>query len=154
MATFNYGTTHRIHGKHIALHAYFIAQACRQSTDYVLLPLYVVFTHTNILCLCYSILKQYAQTKWHLYHPVGKSPRNSSGQKSFLLNGMATVYVGTWAPWPVKMGSIGCPETSINYQHTLLIISDKRGPQIHHEGSLNSRKTSGPSQYNELPIMK
>jgi len=152
MPTFSNGTTHRIQRKHIALHAYFIAGACQQSIGYLSLPLNVVTTH--IVCLCYSILKQYARTKWHLYHPVGKSPCNSSGQKSFLLSGMATAYVGTWAPWPVKMGPIGCPETSINYQHTLLNIPDKRGSQIHHEGSLKSRKTSGPSQYNELPIMK
>jgi hypothetical protein len=58
---------------------------------------------------------------------------NISGQKSFLLSGMATAYVGTWTPWPVKMGPISCPEASTNYQHTLLNIPDKRGPQMHHE---------------------
>lgn len=75
---------------------------------------------------------------------------NSSGQKSFLLSGMARAYVGIWTPWPVKIGPIGCPEMSINYQHTLLNIPDERGPRMHHEGSLKSLKTSGPSQYNEL----
>jgi hypothetical protein len=79
---------------------------------------------------------------------------NSSGQKSFLLSGMTTTYVGTWTPWPVKMGPIGCPETSINYQHTLLNIPEERGPQMHHEGSLKSHKIWGPLQCNELPIMK
>jgi hypothetical protein len=75
---------------------------------------------------------------------------DSSGQKSFLLSGMVSAYVDTWTPCPVKMGSIGRPETSINYQHMLLNIPDKRGPQMHHEGSMKSRKTLGPSHYNEI----
>lgn len=108
----------------------------------------------NIVSSCYSILKEYAQTKWHLHHPVMKSPLSVQARNPFLLSGMAIAYAGTWTPWPVKMGPIGCPKTSINYQHTLLNIPDKRGPQMHHEGSLKYRKTMGPSQYNELPIMK
>jgi hypothetical protein len=50
-------------------------------------------------------------------------------------------------------GADSCTETSKNYQHTLLNIPEKRGPQMHHEWSLKSRKTLGPSQCNELPIM-
>jgi len=149
MPTFSYKTTHRIHRKYIVLHAYLVARACQQSIDYFITSMYVAATHMNTVCLCYSILKQYAQTKWHLYHPGGKSFATVQSRNPFYC-GMARTYVGTWTPWPVKMGPIGYPETSINYKHTLLNIPDKQRPQMHHEGSLKSRKTLGPSQYNEL----
>jgi len=45
--------------------------------------MHVVTTHINIVCLHYSILKQYAQTKWYLYHPVGKSPVTVQARNPF-----------------------------------------------------------------------
>ena len=49
-----------------------------------------------------------------------------------ILNGQA---------WPLKMGPISCPETSVdNYQHTLRTIPEERKPQLHSGGGLKTRK--------------
>jgi hypothetical protein len=66
----------------------------------------------------------------------------SSGQNSFLLRGAATAYVGTWTPWPVQMEPMRCPETSVNYQHTLLTIPTERRPQMYRERSLKPRNVT------------
>ena len=43
--------------------------------------------------------------------------------------------------WPLKMGQIICPKTSItNHQPTPWNISEDRRPQLHRSGSLKSRK--------------
>jgi hypothetical protein len=150
MSTFSYRTAYRIHRKHIVLQAYLVAWACQQSIDYFITS-NVCSDYTHYYCV---LMLFNFKTVWTNQMALVSSRRevicNSSVQKSFLLSGRARTYVGTWTPWPVKMGPIGCPETSINYQHTLLNIPDKRGPQMHQEGSLKSRKTLGPSQYNEL----
>jgi hypothetical protein len=49
----------------------------------------------------------------------------SSSQNSFLLSGVAPAHIGTQTRWPLQMGLMGCSETSVNYQHTLLNIPEK-----------------------------
>jgi len=47
----------------------------------------------------------------------------------------------SWGQEPVKMGPIGCPETSvINYHYSLRSNPEERSSQLLHGGSLKSRK--------------
>jgi hypothetical protein len=40
---------------------------------------------------------------------------------------------GSWASWPLKMGQIGCPETSVkDYHSTLCIITEQSRSQLDH----------------------
>ena len=49
--------------------------------------------------------------------------------------------VGTTYRSPLKMGSIGCPETSVrNYHHSLRNIPEQRTPRLFRGGSLKSRE--------------
>jgi hypothetical protein len=46
-----------------------------------------------------------------------------------------------WTSWPLRMGPLGCPKTSVkDYHSTLRNISEERRSQQHHGGSLKSRK--------------
>jgi hypothetical protein len=46
----------------------------------------------------------------------------------------------SWTSWPLKMGLIGCPETSLqNYHPTLRNIPQERRSHLHRGGSLESR---------------
>ena len=48
----------------------------------------------------------------------------------------------SWTAWPLKMGSICCPETSVtNYQSTLRNIPEERSSHLRRGGSLKSRIT-------------
>ena len=45
-----------------------------------------------------------------------------------------------WASWPLKMGPIGCPETSVrNYHYMLYNIPEERRFHLHRGGGLKSR---------------
>jgi hypothetical protein len=49
-----------------------------------------------------------------------------------------SLFQGSWTAETLKMGLVGCPETSVNsYQHTLLNDPEERTPQLHGGGSLN-----------------
>jgi hypothetical protein len=53
-------------------------------------------------------------------------------------------FLDSWISWPLKMGSIGYPETSVrNYHHTLCKTQEECKSHLLHGGSLNSRKPKG-----------
>lgn len=59
-----------------------------------------------------------------------------SGQTVTILKGHAVTFF--WAAWLLKLGPVGCPETSINnYQNTLRNIPEERRPQLYCGRSLN-----------------
>ena len=46
----------------------------------------------------------------------------------------------SWKYWPLMMGPIGCPVTSVrNYHYTLRNIAEKHRSALHRRGSLKSR---------------
>jgi hypothetical protein len=48
--------------------------------------------------------------------------------------------ISSWISWPLKMGPIGCPETSTrNYDNTLRHNSEERGSHLLSGGCLKSR---------------
>jgi len=50
------------------------------------------------------------------------------------------IFSSSWIFWPLKMGPIGCPETSVrNYHDTLRCISEERKSHLLRGGSLKSR---------------
>jgi hypothetical protein len=50
------------------------------------------------------------------------------------------IHVPSWTFWPLKMGPIGCPETSVqNYHSTLHNIPEERRSHLHRGGSLKTR---------------
>jgi hypothetical protein len=50
------------------------------------------------------------------------------------------IELSSWTSWPLKMGPIGCLETSVQNCHsTLRNIPEERRSHLHHGGSLKSR---------------
>ena len=69
-------------------------------------------------------------------------PRSSSPKNAFFLTA-----------WPLKMGPIDCPETSVRYYHsTLRKIPKERRSHLHLGGSLKSRIPSSNSVWVLVPL--
>ena len=68
-------------------------------------------------------------------------PENQSRPHSPVYNNAPACFRhSSWAAWPLMLGLIGCPETSVgSYQPTPRNIPEERSPQLHPGWSLNSR---------------
>jgi hypothetical protein len=61
----------------------------------------------------------------------------------------------SWTARPLKMGPIGCPETSVsNYQSTLCNIPEERRSYLHRDGSLKTRQSRGVSEWSRNLVRK
>ena len=56
--------------------------------------------------------------------------------------------------WPLKIGPVGCPETSVRNYHCLLRNSlEERMSHTHRDGSLKSRMTKSPAEFELCCVM-
>jgi hypothetical protein len=58
----------------------------------------------------------------------------------------------SWTFWPLKIGPIGCPETSVqNYRSTPRNNPEERGSHLHRGGSLKSRNVQNVRNSSSTP---